>query len=279
MQPQKERDRETDFFLGSAITRLLGLKLIAGSTVEETKFFVDECVAKAASLEKRHSSRSPFDIHSIGSVLRSWHTNAAFLRADGTPRPLGAENRLELRKLVSLHFPSKSFDSVFATLKKSKLIKRSRGKKWIPSERHARVPQATAEVIRHLAEGVARLAETVMKNTQSEKKEDLLFERACKVFYLPVSEAQAFRHYMQKQGVAFLEAVDDWLETRSARSAGTRKKTCSAGAFAFAFIDDKRPLTTKLRRSRARSPTSFEAAHPSTPAAKSSRRSSSADRS
>jgi hypothetical protein len=254
MQPQKERDRETDFLLKSAITRLLGLKLIAGSTVEETKIFLEECITEAALLEKQHSSRSPFDIHSIGSVLRSWHTKAEYLRADGTPRPLGVKNKLELPKLISLHFPSRSFDAAFATLKKSKLIKRSRGRKWIPSERHARVPQATAEVFRHLAEGVARLAETVMKNTQSEKKEDLLFERACKVFHLPVSEAQAFRHYMQKQGVAFLEAIDDWLETRSSRSAGTRKKTCSAGAFAFAFIDDKQPSATKLRRARARRP-------------------------
>lgn len=254
MQPQKERDRETDFFLRSAIARLLGLKLIAGSTVEETKIFLEECLTNAASLERQHSARSPFDIHSIGSVLRSWHTKAEFLRADGTPRPLGVQNKMELRKLVGLHFPSGSFDSVFATLKQSKLIKRSRGRKWIPSERHARVPQATAEVFRHLAEGVARLAESVMKNTQSEKKEDLLFERACKVFHLPVSEAQAFRHYMQQQGVAFLEAVDDWLETRSARSAGTRKKTCSAGAFAFAFIDDKQPPPTKLRRARAQGP-------------------------
>ncbi len=251
MHPQKVQSRETDFFLSSAITRLLGLKLIAGSSVEETKIFLEECLAKAASLEREHSSRSPFDIHSIGSVLRSWHTRAEFLRADGMPKPLGAENKLELRKLVSLHLPSSSFDAVFATLKKSRLIKRSPGRKWIPSERHARVPQATAEVFRHLAEGVARLAETVMKNTQSEKKEDLLFERACKVFHLPLSEAQAFRHYMQKQGVAFLEAADDWLETRSARSARKRKKTCSAGAFAFAFIDDKQPATTKKRRARA----------------------------
>jgi hypothetical protein len=60
------------------------------------------------------------------------------------------------------------------------------------------------------------------------------------VFHLPRSEAQAFREYVQKQGILFISSVDDWLETKVAQGNSRKKKGCVAGAFCFAFIDDEK---------------------------------------
>jgi hypothetical protein len=99
----------------------------------------------------------------------------------------------------------------------------------------------------HLAEGVVRLAETVCKNTQAKRKRDLLFERACKVFDLPISETPAFRKYVQQQGRAFIFSVDDWLERRIAGASSRNRHTCAAGAFAFGFVEDKSSQQRSLR--------------------------------
>jgi hypothetical protein len=70
------------------------------------------------------------------------------------------------------------------------------------------------------------------------------------VFELPLSEASAFREYVHKQGVHFITSVDDWLESRVA--AGLKRKlgkSCTAGAFGFAFIDDQQLTKTfRVRR-------------------------------
>jgi hypothetical protein len=249
MQTREQWAHETELFVRSAITRMLGLKLLSGSSVQELRDFLDECIGEAVSLHSARDSNSAFDLISIAGIVRSWHTETEFLKPDGMPKPLTPEGRSGLKKLVSMHFPTSLFTPVFATLRRNGLIKKHGGRAWVQTERHAGVPKATAEMLRHLAEGVARLAETVMRNTHTAKKEDLLFERSCKVFHLPASEAGAFREYMQKQGVAFIMAADDWLETRTLQTAGPRKSTCAAGAYAFAFIDDCEGQLTKKTRS------------------------------
>ena len=216
------------------------LKLKSGASVQEVSEFLTDCLNEAISLHRESDPATGLDLYSLAGVMRSWHTDTAFLKPDGLPRPLPVNGTTSLKRLISIHFPKGELKSVFAKLRNNDLIKRHGERTWLPSERHARVPKATTETLSHLAEGVGRLAETVMRNIQTPKKQDLLFERGCKVFHLPISESKAFREYLQKQGVSFIMAVDDWLETRAVSTSDRRKKTCAAGAFAFAFIDDEK---------------------------------------
>src|SRR6187549_1257358 len=103
MQLQEQSARKPELFLRSAITRMLVLKLISGSSVQELRDFLDECIGEAVSLHSTRDSNSAFDPTSIGRLLRSWHTETEFLKPDGMPKPLMLEGRFGLKKLVAMH--------------------------------------------------------------------------------------------------------------------------------------------------------------------------------
>ena len=130
-------------FVRSAITRMLGLKLMSGSSVQELRDFLDECIGESVSLHSTRDKNSAFDIHSIGGVLRSWHTETEFLRPDGMPKPLAHEGRSGLKKLVAMHFPTKPVLACFCNFASKWPRKKHGGRAWIPTDRHARVPKAT----------------------------------------------------------------------------------------------------------------------------------------
>ncbi len=274
---KRQSEDETDKHLKNVMIRMFELKLKSGSSVQDVRSFLDGCLSRAIAQHKVSGPVVKVDLYGLAAVLRSWHSEAVFLRPDGSPRPLQARG---LRELVAIHFSKDDFPFVYKRLIASNLLKRHGARSWLPAARIAVVPKPTTELLSHMAEGVGRLAETVMRNTQTKRKEDLIFERGCKVFRLPTTHAKGFREYLQKQGMAFVTAVDDWLESRTVRAGNTKRKTCAAGAFAFGYIDDdkvRRRQSLKRNRRARRITRIISATHPSTPAAKSSRRSSSAD--
>jgi hypothetical protein len=231
-----------------AIVTMLSLKLKSGSTPVELKKFVEGCLAKAIG-EHKHSPKAQMVwLYQIARVLRTWHLETRFLTADGAPKPLLLKGKDSLRSLVLCHFSHRLVDLVLSTMKRNGLIRRRRSGYWIPTSRYARTPKPTVELLAHFAEGVSKLAETVSRNTTTRRKGDLLFERAAQVNDLPLSEAKAFRRYVQAQGMAFLTTVDDWLESRAHLSSKKSERLCSAGVFAFAFIDEKKAETAASRK-------------------------------
>jgi hypothetical protein len=70
-----------------------------------------------------------------------------------------------------------------------------------------------------------------------------LIERYAYVPDLSASEAVAFANFSRRQGMAYLEAVDDWLEQRRAKRLLKRKnvrtsKGVAAGVHLFAYLGD-----------------------------------------
>jgi len=252
MHIQDHLEIEADRNVRRALVTIMSFRLRAGASTSELRSLVSECTNQAIREHKPAGSVNGIDIYLVASILRTWHLDAQFLTPEGNPRPLKTYGRRGLKELVSRHFPISQFQAVLTTMRTNGLVKMNRLGHWAPSERHARIPKPTTQLLSHFAEGIARLAETVAKNTTSRKKGDLLFERATKVSQLPVSEARAFKEYVQSQGIAFLTAVDDWLETRTARQPFHRKKTCSAGVFAFGFIDEPRSTTRIPGKSNSR---------------------------
>ena len=152
-----------------------------------------------------------------------------------------------MRSLIHTHYPKQKFDAVFSKLEQTGLIEERRGDRWAPTAKHARISELTQETLAHLSEGVARFVETVTQNVTSESKDDLLFERSCKVTKLPKSEAPAFREFVRQQAFTFLVAVDDWLESKVDKGSKPQSQTCTAGVYTFAYVGDS------TRRGRKRS--------------------------
>jgi hypothetical protein len=229
--------KEAESYAREAITQLFGLQLRTGSSLQALRKLVDDCLTVASKYASGAKLEKGLDLHRLGSVLRTWHRETQYLTREGLPRNLGLDGKFGLRSLIGAHYPRGKVEAVFLKLKQTGLIKAKRGDRWAPTARHARISELTQETLSHVSEGVTKFIETVTQNAAASTKEDLLFERSCKVTRLPRSDASAFREFARQQAFTFLIAVDDWLESRVARNQKVRKETCTAGVFTFAYID------------------------------------------
>lgn len=236
MHPHRTVD-DLEYYAREAITQLLGLQIRAGTSIKSLRKLTADCVAVASKDAFGPNVQKGLGLHRLGSVLRTWHKETQYLTREGLPRSLGIKGKFGLRSLISTHYPRGKFEAVFAKLKKTGLIEERSGDRWAPTAKHARISELSQETLAHLSEGVARFVETVTQNISAPSKDDLLFERACKVTRLPRSEASAFREFVRQQAFTFLIAVDDWLESRVTKIDKVRKQTCTAGVYTFAYID------------------------------------------
>jgi hypothetical protein len=229
---------DLDHYAREAITQLLGLQLRAGMSETSLRRLAADCVASALRASLGPEVQKGLGLHRLGSVLRAWHKETRYLTREGLPRSLPIDGKFGLRSLIATQYPRQKFKAVFAKLEQTGLIEKAEGERWVPTAKHARISELTQETLAHLSEGVARFVETVTQNISSESKDDLLFERSCKVTKLPKSEATAFREFVRQQAFTFLIAVDDWLESKVVKSGAIPRKTCTAGVFTFAYLGD-----------------------------------------
>jgi hypothetical protein len=219
------------------LVQLFGALLCSGKSDEEVRSCASACIEIAKEEARSRSLIGNItDAQDFGSILRTWHRSAKYLSANGLPRPLPLRGKNGLRALIGVYFPQ-SQDQIFSALRAAGLIKETRRGLWAPTAKHAVFPLLNAELLGHLSEGVSRLVETVISNVTAERKEEVLFERSAKVRRFPASAAPEFRAFVQSQAIAFLGAVDDWMEAREESAKGTRGRKCTAGVFTFAFMD------------------------------------------
>jgi hypothetical protein len=237
--PKSRTNMKSEHYVEEAVVQLLALKLRSGNSLSEVEAFAKRCLAKASGATNESPIYRGLDIHRLGSVLRTWHRESKYLTFDGLPRALPLEGTGGLKALVRKYYPSEKFVTVFKRLVETNLIKKSGDGAWLPASRTARISQLSHETLEHLSEGVARYVETVTKNVTAQKEQDVLFERSCKVTRLPASEFSAFRNYVNQQALAFLTAVDDWLEGRNSRVKKRQGRLCTAGVYTFAYLTGK----------------------------------------
>lgn len=249
MKSRKGKLSETDRFLRHALVGLLELKLRSGASTTEVRALIGECIELAAGEGTLSGRKRGLDIHRLASVLRAWHKETRFLSVDGRPAPLPLNGKRGLRGLIRAYYPQAPVAAALAALRRAGLIRRQRGDRWLPTQAHVRISADSQETLDHVSEGISRFLETVLNNVNSHSKTALLFEQSCKVRCLPTSNAPAFKVFVRQQAIAFLTAVDDWLEARVEVPARTRtkSKTCSAGVFTFAYMDPKKRISESRR--------------------------------
>ena len=230
----KERDRA----IQEVLVHLFRILLCSGKNPAEVRAYAFSCIEAARREFKQLSLPGEGgDAQDFGSILRTWHKSAKYLSADGHPRALPLAGKYGLRGLIGTYFPKSQNQTVFSKLRAAGLIRENERGLWVPTEKYAVFPLLDSELLGHLSEGVSRLVETVISNVTAERKEDILFERSAKVRRFPANESSAFREFVKNQAIAFLAAVDDWMEAREEAASGSRAKKCTAGVFTFAFMD------------------------------------------
>lgn len=231
-----------EHYIQQAVVQLLILRLQAGATSKEMEEFLASCVSEASRRPRSAPAsvrRRGLDIHRLGSVLRAWHTQTDYLTEDGLPRPLPIAGRDSLSTLVRKFYPANKVRSVIAIFRSSGLIKKQGRHKWSPTSRHARISHLSHETLEHLAEGIAKYVQTVTANVTARSENDVLFERSCKVTRIPSREFQAFRRFVADQSVAFITAMDDWLEARARGNLTSNRRCTTAGVYTFAYFDEE----------------------------------------
>jgi hypothetical protein len=233
------------------LVQLFSVLLCSGKSVEDAQATANLCIESARrALQVRGELRDGGDAQDFGSILRTWHRQAKYLTSDGFPRPLKLAGRNGLRALIGKYYPQMQIDEILKALVSAGLIKMTKGSLWTPTGKYAVFPRLTGELLEHLSEGVARLVETVIGNVTTDNKNEVLFERSAKVRRFPAAAASEFREFTNSQAVAFLGAVDDWMEARADSAKGKKGEKCTAGVFTFAFMDKLGRQPDGIRRNR-----------------------------
>ena len=177
-------------------------------------------------------------LHRFAQALRIWHTNPAYLTRRGEPRPLPLHGKrdsvMQLLVLAGVERPGKS---AVAAMLRNQFVVRSSARRYIPTQRMARVRVLDTIVANHVAQGVSEFLRTVHYNLSSRGWRQPLLERTAHVEFLPRQHSKAFRQFAASQGNAALIAIDNWLEARASKpKPGLRRRGGGpAGVFMFSY--------------------------------------------
>ena len=206
-------------------------------------------INKVASRSQWASER-PFALPSIGcdtvagAVLRSWHRDSAYIDDEAHPRPLKFAGRSpSVVALVRRQDAKCDAESLIRDMLTVGLVRKTRNGHFLPTAESATIGQLHPLAVDHVAKSVARLLETVQRNTDSALDRMPLIERYAHVPDLDPADAKEFAAFAQQQGAAYLAAIDDWLETRRVQAgAGKRRRPrtkVAAGVHLVAYLGDQ----------------------------------------
>lgn len=192
-------------------------------------------------------------------LLRLWHRDSRFISAkDARPRPLHvSKGRHSLRSLIRSLNQQADATAVLHFMKSAGLIRQNHDGRFLPSSDAGTITRLDPFVAEHLARSVVRLFGTVRRNTSLSSETTPLIERYAYVSDLSQSEGEAFAEFSKSQGLAYLRAVDDWMEQRrirKAKNSSARKRGIVAGVQIVAYLGDgadgnaQEPGSQKRRR-------------------------------
>lgn len=200
---------------------------------------MDACVALDSS--RRGEKGGPGDDFVAAAAIKVWHRDSRFLTSDARPRPLklfGESDSVEA--LIRTQFKNIDVKGAVKNLRTAALVRPSSRGLYVPSREVATISQLHPLMIEHVSKSILRLVETVARNTSSRDSGFTLIERFARVPDLDLTEAQAFADFTHRQGLAYLRAVDDWLEARRVHESSgrrpQRRPSIGAGVHLYAYM-------------------------------------------
>jgi hypothetical protein len=122
-------------------------------------------------------------------------------------------------------------------LKSLGLVIRSSKNLYKPSDRMAVVRGLDPVIQQYVARSSSTLLATIRHNTSRAGHSSPLIERFAEVPNLPRTHVAEFRRFARIQGCAFLRTLNDWLESRRARTSTARAgRTVRAGVHLYSYV-------------------------------------------
>ena len=184
----------------------------------------------------------PMYASKASQILTLWHLDPEFADREGRPLPLPLEG--ERGSFVNLLRKSGAGDvrpiTVLRELIDAKAVrKRDDGRLEALTRNY--IPKPTDEqLIRLWGTVLADVADVYVHNMSRSPRSPTRFERAAKNNRIPVSAAPAFREFLEREGQAFLERADAWLDENAAKDGDTdaTEPTTRMGVGVY-HIDDR----------------------------------------
>jgi hypothetical protein len=182
-------------------------------------------------------------------LLRAWHRDSRYIDHEAKPRPLhltkgGANLSAVIRRIDASADPSQ----VVRSMKAVGLIRRTSNNRYVPTSETAIVDKLHPLAVEHVTKLVNRLVSTVSRNTNRDRDSLTLIDRHAYTADLNSADRVAFAEFTRSHGMAYLEAIDDWLEQRRVRRRpGSRAgiKGVAAGVYLFAYLGDEGTVSVK----------------------------------
>lgn len=222
---------------------VIGFILRSGMSRSDLSAVFQQCmdaylaIDDVAELGARKSR--PADDFAAAAVIKVWHRDPRYLTKNACPKPLALHGRApSVESLVRGMRSGISARECIRNLKSAKLIRLSSRGKYVPTREFATLNQLHPLMVEHVSKSILRLVETVDRNTNPRGSKLRLIERFARIPDLDPEQARAFANFTHRQGLAYLQAVDDWLETRRVRPSprSSANESIGAGVHLYAYM-------------------------------------------
>jgi hypothetical protein len=245
----KARGRLSEQLARNLLFSILGFMLRTGFDRQRLESDFRSCLEELITRGSKSIPKTRIDAHpeedfSAAAVIKIWHRHRRFLDSDAHPLPLRLYGRApSLERLILAHDQKVDVPKLIESLKTAKLIRRTARGRYLPTKEFATINQVHPLMVEHVSKSIVRLVETVVRNTSPSKRMPPLIERFARVPDLSRSEAKAFAVFTHQQGLAYLQSVDDWLETRrvssGAKKSRGKSKHVGAGVHLYAYMGNE----------------------------------------
>lgn len=188
---------------------------------------------------------APAGFMSPGSrVLSGWHQDADFLDERGLPRPLAMTaggTPPGFPELVRRYAPDLPVVAMLKELRSAAAVEIDE-QKLVHALQRSYVPHTTDEnQVKLWGTAMQDIGTTLEHNLTRDRGEVARFERAAINVGVDPRQLPAFRAFLEREGQAFLERVDDWLTSHTVEEGPEERRAMRLGAGVYHIEDTPAP--------------------------------------
>lgn len=166
-------------------------------------------------------------INNATRVLTGWHVDPDFLSSNGSPRLLSFDNKKPTFSALSRKYASDIPPSaMLKELIRVGAVKETKTGKLKILMRHYLLSDMNPDAILRSGSVLEDLGDTINYNLSRADNDVTRFEGRATNIYIGSEAIKPFRSFLEKEGQAFLEQVDNWLSRHELSTA--RRKTRKA---------------------------------------------------
>ncbi len=253
MSARQPRNGEADY--SQVLYAVFGFMLAGGMNKDEISRASISALKKATDKGYKCRRESSGTLATTALVLDAWHRDRRYLDSEARPRAvrlLGPTPSVEA--LIRAEGAGHSAAELARRLRMLGFVVQCGRGLFRPTTNIALVSALDPMVLQHVAHALTTLLETIGHNLARRKESGCLVERFAEVPDLPATERAAFQRFSRIQSWAFLQIINDWLESRRAKRAVRMSGTAiRAGIHVHAYVGPaaRQPLARKNARTIA----------------------------